>query len=94
MMRKCSQCHKDFTPQELSRKESRGMEAQRKAVGLEGVLFRYYACSACGNGDIFLDIRPVAGETDEDFRRRRDELEATIREVHPDGVGIVLVERP
>jgi recombinational DNA repair protein (RecF pathway) len=94
MMRKCSRCHKDFTPQELSREESRGMEAERKALGLEGVLFRYYACSACGNADIFLDIHPLTGESEEDFRRRRDELEAIIRDVHPEGVGIILVERP
>ena len=93
-MRKCSHCHKDLSPQELSREESKGMEAERKAMGLEGVLFRYYYCSGCGHGDIFLDIRPVADETDQDFRRRRNELEATVRGVHADGVGITLVERP
>jgi hypothetical protein len=88
MMRKCSHCGKDFTPQ-----ESLGMEAERKALGLESVLFRYSYCSACGKGDIFLDIYPLAGESDEDFRRRRDELEAIIRDIHPEGVGISLVER-
>jgi hypothetical protein len=69
------------------------MEMERKALGLEGMLFRYYYCSACGNGDIFLDLRHLPGESDAEFRRRGDELEATIREVHAEGVGITLVER-
>jgi hypothetical protein len=72
MRRECSQCHKPLTPQELSREESKGMEAERKAAGLQGVLFRYYTCSACGTADIFVDVHPVGGETDEEFRRRRD----------------------
>jgi len=57
--RNCSHCGKEFTPRELAREESRGMEAERKALGLEGVLFRYYACSGCGHADIFLDVRPL-----------------------------------
>jgi hypothetical protein len=93
MQRKCSHCHKDFTTQELAREESKGMEAERKALGLEGVLFRYYTCSACGGADIFVDIHPLAGETDRAFRRRRDELEAAVRQVHGEGVEAVLVER-
>jgi len=93
MMRKCSHCDKAFTPQELSCEESKGMEAERKALSLEGVLFRYYHCSACGKGDIFLDVRPLAGESDEDFRQRRDELEEAIRNVHAEGIGIAVVER-
>jgi hypothetical protein len=35
---------KGFTPQELSCEDSKG---------LEGVLFRYYTCAACGQADIF-----------------------------------------
>jgi recombinational DNA repair protein (RecF pathway) len=93
MMRKCSRCHKDFTPQELSRAESRGMEAERKALGLEGVLFRYYTCSSCGQADIFVDILPREGESDEAFRKRRNELEATVQQLHAEGVEVVLVER-
>jgi hypothetical protein len=92
MQRKCSHCRKDFTPQELSREETKGMEARRKALGLEGVLFRYYTCSACGTADIFVDLRPLEGETDEAFRRRRDELEATINGLEGEGVEVVLVE--
>jgi len=94
MLRKCSKCQKDFTPAELSREESRGMEAERKALGLQGVLFRYYACSACGTADIFVDVHPLPGETDEAFRKRRDELEATVKQMQGNGVEVVLVERP
>jgi hypothetical protein len=93
MIRHCSGCGKAYTPAELSREESKGMEAERKALGLGGVLFRYYHCSACGHDDIFLDIHPLPGESDADFQRRRGELEATVRQIHAEGVGISLVER-
>lgn len=95
MMRKCSHCQKEFTPQELAREESRGMEAQRKELGLEGVLFRYYVCAACGTADIFVDVRALEGETDEAYRRRRDELEATVRGLQSkaEGVEVVLVDK-
>jgi hypothetical protein len=93
MLRQCSRCRKDFSPHELSREESKGMEAERKALGLEGVLFRYYCCSSCGNADIFVDVLPLPNETTEQFRARRDELEATIRQLHGEQVDIVVVER-
>ena len=93
MKRECSQCHKPLTPQELSREESKGMEAERKASGLEGVLFRYYTCSGCGTADIFVDVYPLEGEPDEVFRQRRDELQAAVRQLHGDGVRVVLVEK-
>jgi hypothetical protein len=93
MKRKCSHCQKDFTPQELSREESRGLEAERKALNLEGVLFRYYTCSGCGYADIFVDVHPLDGESEETFHRRRDELETTIRQLHGEKVEVVLVER-
>jgi hypothetical protein len=94
MKRRCSHCHKDFCPPDLSREDSKGMEAERKALGLEGVLFRYYTCTGCGYADIFVDIHPIAGEPDDAFRRRRDELEATFRQLHGERVEVVLVERP
>jgi hypothetical protein len=94
MQRKCSHCHKDFTTQELAREESKGMEAERKALGLGGVLFRSYTCSACGGADIFVDVHRLAGETEETFRRRRDELEAAVRHLPGGDVEVVLVERP
>jgi hypothetical protein len=69
------------------------MEAERKAHGLQGVLFRYYTCSGCGQADIFVHLRPLPGETNEDFRRRRDELEVTVRQLHTDQVAVVVVEK-
>ena len=93
MQRNCSHCGKGFTPQELCREETHGMEGKRKALGLEGVLFRYYTCLACRTADIFVDVHQLQGETDEAFRRRRDELEATIRPLHGDGVEVVVGER-
>lgn len=63
-------------------------------LGQSGKDFRYYTCSGCGNADIFVDVLPLAGESDEDFRRRRDDLEAAVKQLHGEGVGIVLVERP
>ena len=34
--RMCSQCRKGYTPGELSREESKGMEAERRAMGSQG----------------------------------------------------------
>ena len=93
MIRECTSCHKPFTPRELAREESKNMEAERKAHGLQGFLFRYYTCERCGQADIFVDLRPLPGETDEDFRRRRDELETTVRQLHADRVDVVLVPK-
>jgi hypothetical protein len=93
MIRECTSCHKPFTPQELSREETKGMEAERKALGLQGILFRYYTCSQCGQADIFVDILPLPGESDEDFRHRRDDLEKTVRQLQAEKVAVVVVEK-
>jgi hypothetical protein len=92
-MRECSHCHKVLTPSELARDESKGMEAERKALGLQGVRFLYYNCSDCGYADIFVDVRPVNGEPVETFRRRRRELESTVRQLHADRVEVVVTAR-
>ncbi len=93
MLRKCSHCDKGFTPKDLSREDSKGLEAERKALGLEGVLFRYYTCSACGQADIFVDILPLEGEFEEDFRRRQEELEGSLQKLEGDGVKVVVRAR-
>jgi hypothetical protein len=93
MRRKCSRCQKAYTPQELAREETKGMEAERKALGLQGVLFRYYGCAACGQADIFVDLQRLPGEFEDAFLRRRGELEAAINQVHGQGVEVVLVEK-
>jgi hypothetical protein len=93
MIRNCSHCRKEFTPQELSREDSKGLEAERKALGLEGVSFRYYSCSACGQADIFVDILPLDCEFEEDFRQRSEELEATLQQLEGEGVEVVVCAR-
>ena len=71
MLRKCTRCARPFTPPDLSREESRGMEAERKALGLEGVRFLYYRCPACEAIDVFIDVLPREGEFVEDYEARR-----------------------
>ncbi len=92
-MRECSHCHKLLTPMELAKEESKGMEAERKALGLQGVRFLYYNCSDCGYADIFVDVHPVIGEPAERFRQRRLELESTVRQLHADHVEVVVTAR-
>jgi hypothetical protein len=93
MMRACTRCGRAFTPHDLARDESRELEAERRAAGLRGVLFRYYDCPACGQADIFVDVAPLPEETPEDFHRRRHDLETTVRELHADQVEVVVDER-
>lgn len=90
MKRVCTHCQQPFAAADLVREESKGMEGERKALGLEGVRFLYYRCPWCGDADIFLDVLPLEGETAETFARRRAELEEVVRQLHGDGVEVVL----
>jgi len=94
MMRECAHCRRPFTPADFVKEESKNMEADRRALGLEGVRFLYYACPGCGQNAIFLDILRRDGETEEDFRRRRGELERAVEQVQAELVQVVLKERP
>jgi hypothetical protein len=91
MKRECTRCRRPFAPADLAREESKNMEADRKAAGLEGVRFVYYHCPGCGTDDIFVDILPLEGEAEDDFRRRRDEMEAVVRQLHAPRVEAVVV---
>ena len=93
MHRECGHCRRAFTPRDLEKEESKGMEADRKALGLEGVRFLYYSCPDCGFAEIFVDIHPLEGEREDDFRRRCQELEKAVRDFHGDKVEVVLSER-
>jgi hypothetical protein len=95
MMRECARCRRPFTAADFVKEESKNMEADRKALGLEGVRFLYYACPDCGQNEIFLDILRRDGESEENFRTRRSELEAAVEQVHADRdrVQVVLQER-
>jgi len=66
----------------LARSESKNLAAARKAAGLMGVRFLYYACPVCWTADIFVDILPRTGEPPEEFRRRREEMEGVVRRLH------------
>lgn len=92
-MRECLNCHKPFSPVDLAKDVSKDIEAERKAQGVRGVLFRCYTCSHCGHENLFVDLHPLEGETSEEFKRRRDELEATIRQSAPSGVDVALIEK-
>jgi hypothetical protein len=93
MMRTCAHCQRQFTREDFVKEESRGMEAERRAHGLEGVRFLYYRCPDCGFADIFVDVHPLDGESAEDFRQRRHDLEIAARRVHGDDVEIVVTDR-
>jgi hypothetical protein len=90
MMRCCTKCQAAFTPRDLAREESKEMAADRKAQGLHGVLFRRYSCPQCGFVDIFVDVTPLEGESVEDFQRRKEELEASLRQLHTENTDVVV----
>jgi hypothetical protein len=94
MMRVCSHCGRPFTAQDFVKEESRNMEADRKAWGLEGVRFVYYTCPVCSYADIFLDIHHQQGESQENFEKRRMALESAVRQMHGEQVEVILSERP
>ena len=94
MNRECAHCRRPLTREDLVREESEGMEAERAKRGLQGVRFLYYRCPGCGFADIFVDVLPLEGETDEAFRRRRADLEQTVRQLHAEGVEVVVAEKP
>jgi len=93
MLRQCTNCSRLFTALDLVKDESKGMEAERKALGLKGVRFLYYLCPACDFADVFIDIHPLADEPDDVFRARRAGLEDAIRHVHAEKTAVVLCER-
>jgi hypothetical protein len=82
-----------LAPNELRKEESRGIEAQRRALGLHGVLFRYYDCSNCGTAHIFVDVYPLEAESPEEYQARREELETAIRHAHGPAAEVVMMER-
>jgi hypothetical protein len=93
MIRECLYCRQRFTPSDLAKRVSRKIEAERKSSGLRGFLFRCYVCSRCGQENLFVEFHPLQGETTYDLNRRRDDLEATIKQSRQGGVLVTLVER-
>ena len=95
MDRECTRCRRPFAAADLCREESKEMEADRKAAGLSGVRFLFYHCPGCGTDDIFVDVRPLEGEAHADYLRRRDAMEAAVRQLHdgPTRAEAVVVAR-
>jgi hypothetical protein len=93
MRRACLQCSQPLTALDLSKKVSRKIEAERKSRGLWGFQFRCYNCPACGQANLFVDMHFLNGETDVEFRSRREELETTIRQSCLGSVQVALAEK-
>jgi hypothetical protein len=93
MMRQCLHCRQPLHPGDLAKDVSKEIEAKRKASGVSGILFRCYVCSHCGKENLFVDLHPLEEETLDEFKHRRDELEATIRQSLQPGLRIALVDR-
>jgi hypothetical protein len=55
------------------------------------VRFLHYRCADCAMSDIFVDILPLEGESDETFHRRRDEMEVVVRQMHNDQMAAVVI---
>ena len=94
MMRDCTRCRQPFTAADLVREESRNLEAKRKEAGLTGIRFLYYRCRGCGTNNIFVDILPLPEELPDLFNKRRDEMEAVVRQLHADKTEAVVVAVP
>jgi hypothetical protein len=93
MHRRCTNCRRLFTGKDLAKQATRGMEEERKSLGLEGVAFRSYDCPACGQADIFVDVHPLPDEAPADFLERRRALEEAVRGLHAEHVEVVLTAR-
>ena len=94
MDRSCTRCRRPFLPADLAKTVSKRMESDRKAAGLEGVRFLDYLCPACGADSIFVDILPRDGETPDEYRERREEMERVVRALHDDHFDAVAVTKP
>ena len=91
MNRTCTRCARSFEPGDLVKSESKNMEAERKAAGLDGVRFLYYRCPACEVDDVFVDILPVEGEPAADYHSRRETMEVAVRTLHADRTDYVVL---
>lgn len=90
MRRQCARCGQDLAASDFVRDESRNMEADRKAAGLEGVRFLYYRCP-CGVADVFVDVLPQDDELVEDFDRRVAAMSEAVRRLRAEGVEAQVV---
>jgi hypothetical protein len=80
-MKWCDHCQRRLTEKDLLERESQCMEAERAALDLEGVRFRYYSCPHCGHDNLFLEIVQLPGETGQDRLCRKEALAVAAQEV-------------
>jgi hypothetical protein len=90
MVRCCSDCGTVLGPQDRVPRSTRKLEADRRSAGLEGVRFRYYLCGECDTANIFVDVLPLEGESDEALQRRWDELEESVGPMRGEDVRVVV----
>ena len=93
MLRECSKCHRPFAAKDLAREESKEMEGERKAQGMQGVRFLYYTCSHCGQADIFVDILQMESESPEEFAIRKETLQGRLKQLQGDHTEVVFTTR-
>jgi hypothetical protein len=90
MLRTCTHCRRRHTIPNFSREETRKMEEERQASGIEGVRFAYYRCP-CGIDEIFVDIVPMDSEFFEDLEHRYNEMKAVVGRLQTERVKAVVV---
>jgi hypothetical protein len=73
----------------LNREETANLEAERKAVSLPGVRFRYYDCILCNRATIVLQVRPLVNETRAAFFKRQQTLDRVAREIRQDDLQVI-----
>jgi len=93
MRRECTHCKRPFNREDFVKEESKHMEADRKALGVEGVHFLHYRCPACSYEDVFVDLHPLERETPDQFASRRKTLEASLRRIRASHLEVVLRDR-
>ena len=74
-------------------RENREMEEARRASGLEGLRFLYYNCPKCGHDNLFLEVAPVAGESNHEFRVRKKKLARVVHQLSVVSSTILVVEQ-
>ena len=92
-MRKCIQCECRLGRDDLLKRESRGMEAARVSMGLDGLFFRYYSCPRCGRDHVFLEVVPLPGEAGTQFAIRKESLRQMVAEMQRYRTTFIVAEQ-
>ena len=92
-MRKCIQCECRLGRDDLLKRESRGMEAARVSMGLDGLFFRYYSCPRCGRDHVFLEVVPLPGEADTEVASRKESLRQMVAEMQRYRTTFIVAEQ-